>query len=126
MRKNTEIPLINDDTLLTSYMVFEETVLYVVDKTHNKIGELRVNDIDGSPCLTFIHIDIEYRGKGIGSYLMQEMLKLYGHRDIYFQVRSFSESPMNLKEMKKWIARFGFKNVASYPGALVRKGDVDA
>lgn len=126
MKKSTQNLLSDVSSIIpTSYMIFEETVLYVVDRLHMKIGEIRINDIEGHPCLTYIYINDEFRGKGIGSYLVEEMIKMYGHRDIFFQVRSYSESPMNLSEMKKWISRFGFKTVHSYPGALIRKGDAN-
>ena len=106
------------------YMIFEETVLYIVDTNHVKIGEVRVNDVDGKPCITYIYVDTDHRAKGLGTHLMNDIISVYGHRDIYFQARSFHNSPMNIDEMQQWIARFNFKPVSDYPGGMKRKADV--
>lgn len=97
----------------------KETHLYHTAKKDGKVvGMVKVKPyIDGFQ-ISNLWIRPEARSGGVGTGLMQRVIKYYGDKKLYLTAEIFDNSPLTQDELENWYKKFGF--VGSHEGKMSR------
>jgi len=87
-----------------------EKVLKLVDEDSSKIiGRAVVSEHENYVRLHLILVDKNYRGRGFGTKLLEEVLSLYHNKDITLSTFLGNE---------EWLQKYGFKIVNKQDGLV--------
>lgn len=92
----------------------------VYDDNRQYLGNISVEEHFGGLWIDNLIVDkADWRGKGIGTALLEAALVEYGHRELWGRVAA-SRAGTADEELFAWYSRYGFEMVEGTPGIIRR------
>lgn len=94
-------------------------VFHIVNKKNKVVSHAHVYRKFGQLYVTDVWTEGEERGKGFATSVLQAVLAMYGHEDLYLLVSPYTDQPLDELDLVRFYQRFGFEMVG--PVGLMKR-----